>query len=74
MASPFDSETLEYMVLVNHEGQYSLWPGFRDPPAGWEIVGPKGKRRVCLDWIEQQWADMRPKSLAGQLQRSDARE
>ena len=65
MPGPFESETLDYLVLVNHEGQYSLWPGFRPPPAGWEAVGPKGKRRACLDWIEEHWTDLRPKSLAG---------
>jgi uncharacterized protein YbdZ (MbtH family) len=26
-------------------------------------VGPKGKKKECLDWVEQNWTDMRPKSL-----------
>jgi len=63
MTNPFENENGEYLVLVNHEGQYSLWPDFRDVPAGWTPVGPKGKRQICLDWIEENWTDMRPKSL-----------
>lgn len=63
MTNPFDDENGEFLVLVNHEDQYSLWPNFRDVPAGWKPVGPKGKRRECLDWIEANWTDMRPRSL-----------
>ena len=28
-------------VLVNDEGQHSLWPAFREIPAGWTSVGPE---------------------------------
>ena len=63
MTNPFENENAEYLVLVNHEGQYSLWPGFRDIPAGWTQTGPRGKRQECLDWIEANWTDMRPRSL-----------
>jgi uncharacterized protein YbdZ (MbtH family) len=63
MTNPFEDEDGEYLVLVNDEGQYSLWPGFRLIPAGWTAVGPKRKRQECLDWIETNWTDMRPKSL-----------
>ena len=63
MANPFENEDGEYLVLVNHEEQYSLWPAFREIPAGWSAVGPRGKRQECLDWIEATWTDMRPKSL-----------
>jgi MbtH protein len=63
MTNPFENENAEYLVLVNDEGQYSLWPTFRDIPAGWTQTGPKGKRRECLDWVEANWTDMRPRSL-----------
>jgi uncharacterized protein YbdZ (MbtH family) len=63
MTNPFEDENREYLVLVNEEEQYSLWPAFRDIPAGWSAVGPRGKRKECLDWIEANWTDMRPKSL-----------
>src|SRR5262249_11446257 len=63
MRNPFENEDGEYLVLVNHEGQHSLWPSFREIPAGWTATGPRGARQECLDWIEANWTDMRPKSL-----------
>jgi uncharacterized protein YbdZ (MbtH family) len=63
MTNPFEDENGEFLVLVNHEEQYSLWPAFRDVPAGWQTVGPRGSRKECLAWIEETWTDMRPKSL-----------
>lgn len=62
--NPFDDETAEFYVLVNAEQQYSLWPAFAAVPDGWTVTaGPDG-RQNCLDYIEQNWTDMRPKSLA----------
>jgi MbtH protein len=40
-------------VPVNDEGQYSWWPDFREVPAGWRETGPRGKRKLCLDWIDE---------------------
>ena len=68
MPNPFDSDTIDYRVLLNSEGQHSLWPAFRDIPTGWTAVGPTGKRQLCLDWIETHWTDIRPKSLADGVQ------
>ncbi len=73
MTNPFDDDEGDFLVLINDEGQYSLWPSFRDVPAGWTAVGPRGKRQVCLDYIEENWTDMRPKSLIEQMNR-DAEE
>lgn len=70
MTNPFDDENGEFLVLVNHEAQYSLWPTFREIPAGWNQVGPKGKRRECLDWIEANWTDMRPRSLIEAMEKN----
>lgn len=67
MTNPFEDENGEFIVLVNEEHQYSLWPTFRDVPAGWNAVGPRGSRQECLDYIEENWVDMRPKSLADQM-------
>jgi MbtH protein len=64
MANPFENEEAEYLVLMNDEGQCSLWPSGREIPAGWTAVGPKGKRQDCLNWVEANWTDMRPKSIA----------
>ncbi|MCQ6244827.1 MbtH family protein [Streptomyces malaysiensis] len=63
MSNPFDDADARYLVLVNDEGQYSLWPVFAEVPAGWAAVhGPDG-RQACLDHINENWTDMRPKSL-----------
>ncbi|HEX3558178.1 MAG TPA: MbtH family protein [Pyrinomonadaceae bacterium] len=67
MTNPFEDENGEFMVLVNAEQQYSLWPTFRDIPVGWTAVGPRGSRKECLDYIEENWTDMRPKSLVDQM-------
>ena len=67
MTNPFEDEDGHYLVLVNEEGQYSLWPSFREIPRGWEAVGPSGKRADCLAWIDRTWTDMRPLSLVRQM-------
>jgi MbtH protein len=61
--NPFENDEIEYRVLVNAEGQHSLWPAFREIPAGWSAVGPTGSRRASLDWIVAHWIDMRPTSV-----------
>lgn len=64
MTNPFDDESAEFYVLVNAEQQYSLWPAFAAAPDGWTVAaGPDGRQK-CLDYIEENWTDMRPKSLA----------
>ena len=72
MSNPFDDETAEFIVLVNDEGQYSLWPAHIDTPAGWALVGPRGPRQECLDFVEANWVDMRPKSLIADMERDAA--
>ena len=72
MTNPFENEEGEYLVLTNHEEQYSLWPSFREVPAGWTAVGPRGGRKECLDWIEENWTDMRPKSLREAMEQDAA--
>jgi MbtH protein len=63
MTNPFEDENGTYVVLINDEGQHSLWPEFIDVPAGWTVVHPPDKRQACLDYINENWTDMRPKSL-----------
>jgi len=53
----------EYVVVSNHEEQYSIWPAARELPAGWKTAGPVGSKDECLDYIEEVWTDMRPLSL-----------
>ncbi|RLK24891.1 MbtH protein [Micromonospora sp. M71_S20] len=63
MANPFDDESGTFVVLVNAEGQHSLWPVFAAVPDGWQTAfGPAG-RAECLAYVEASWTDIRPKSL-----------
>ena len=57
-----------YYVLINDEGQHSLWPVFADVPKGWEVIFGEDGRQACLDFIEKNWTDMRPKSLIRQME------
>jgi MbtH protein len=52
-----------FQVLVNAEGQYSLWPAAQSAPNGWTRVGPVGSNAECLAFVDAHWLDMRPKSL-----------
>jgi MbtH protein len=63
MTNPFEQADGTYMVLVNEEGQYSLWPAHIAVPAGWTIAKDKDTRQACVEWVDQNWTDMRPKSL-----------
>ncbi|HLN23060.1 MAG TPA: MbtH family NRPS accessory protein [Patescibacteria group bacterium] len=56
-------DDFEYQVLVNDEEQYSLWPSFKEVPAGWRQIGPVGAKQACLDYVSEVWRDMRPLSL-----------
>jgi MbtH protein len=63
------SETSEeiYVVVVNHEEQYSIWPEYKAIPTGWKTVGRSGLKQDCLDYIKETWTDMRPLSLRQQM-------
>ncbi|MGW5652732.1 4-hydroxyphenylpyruvate dioxygenase [Streptomyces humi] len=64
MTNPFEDTDAEYVVLVNEEAQYSLWPVFAAVPDGWTVALPATTRQQALDFVEAQWTDMRPRSLA----------
>ncbi|MFI6350925.1 MbtH family protein [Streptomyces sp. NPDC050560] len=57
-------------VLVNDEEQYSLWPSYLDVPAGWKETGTEGTREKCLEYVNEVWVDMRPRSLREQMERT----
>lgn len=65
--NPFDDDKGRFLVLVNDEGQHSLWPSFADVPTGWTVVHGESDRAECLEFIEQNWTDIRPKSLRDRL-------
>jgi MbtH protein len=58
-----ESKEPGYIVVINHEEQYSIWPDFKDIPAGWRDAGFRGAKSACLDHINTVWTDMRPLSL-----------
>ena len=72
MTNPFEDEDAQYLVLVNAEGQHSLWPTFVEIPEGWDKVFGEADRQACLEFIEKSWVDMRPKSLIDAME-NDAR-
>ncbi|BBX72918.1 MbtH family protein [Mycobacterium shinjukuense] len=61
--NPFDDEAGTFYVLVNGEEQHSLWPAFADVPAGWRVVFGADSRANCLAYVEENWTDIRPRSL-----------
>ncbi|NGO70811.1 MbtH family NRPS accessory protein [Streptomyces boncukensis] len=65
MSNPFENPDADYSVLVNDEGQHSLWPAFAEVPDGWTVAHGPAARQECLDYVETHWTDMRPASLAG---------
>ena len=63
VTNPFEDADALYLVLVNDEGQYSLWPAGIAVPDGWVTVHDADSRSSCLEYVEEQWTDMRPSSL-----------
>lgn len=61
-------DTTEYVTVVNHEEQYSIWPADRALPLGWRDTGKRGSKQECLDYIQEVWTDMRPLSLRRRME------
>ena len=61
-------------VLINDEGQHSLWPAFKEVPQGWTIAHKSDTRAACLEFINQNWTDMRPKSLIERMAKTGRRQ
>lgn len=61
--NPFDDENGEFHVVVNDEEQHSLWPTFAEVPGGWRIVAGPAGRAESIAYVEENWTDMRPRSL-----------
>jgi MbtH protein len=68
--NPFENNDHTYFVLVNDEGQHSLWPAFATIPDGWQAVFGEQPRQACLDYVEERWVDMRPNSLIKAMDRA----
>jgi len=68
-----EQEAEVYNVVVNEEGQYSIW---RDNlhmkvPKGWRFAGKTGPKSECLSYIKDVWTDMRPLSLQKAMEQSE---
>ncbi|GAA0583935.1 MbtH family protein [Kribbella sandramycini] len=61
--NPFDDENGEFLVVVNDEEQHALWPAFAQVPDGWRTVFGPGRRADALAYVEENWTDLRPRSL-----------
>ncbi|WP_433362635.1 MbtH family protein [Streptosporangium sp. CA-115845] len=57
---------MSFLVVLNDEEQYSIWPAGRELPAGWRAEGFEGDREGCLAHIDEVWTDMRPLSARGE--------
>ena len=70
---PPDGGARLYLVVVNDEEQHSIWRADKDLPNGWRAVGPPRAKKDCLEYIEAEWRDMRPRSLRSFSDRGSAR-
>lgn len=52
-----------FVVVVNHEEQYAIWPAGKPVPEKWREAGFDGTREECLAHIRVIWTDMRPASV-----------
>ncbi len=62
-----DTEDMKYKVVVNDEGQYSIWSVDRPNPDGWRDAPKSGSKSECLAYIKEVWTDMRPLSLRNKM-------
>jgi MbtH protein len=68
MANPFEDPNGTFLVLVNAEGQHSLWPDFVQVPPGWDVKFGPEQRQACVDYVDNNWLDMRPNSLIAAME------
>jgi MbtH protein len=60
VSNPFDDQGGTFVVLINDQGQHSLWPAAAEIPAGWSIAYEQNGRQACIEYIGKNWTDMRP--------------
>ena len=66
--NPFDDNEGRFRVLVNDEGQHSLWPAFAEVPGGWTVAFEENTREACLEYVEAHWTYLRPRSLSASME------
>jgi MbtH protein len=67
MYNNFTIDGDDFKVLINVEGQYSIWPSGKAIPEGWSYAGFSGSKESCTSYIDQNWLDMRPTSLISRV-------
>jgi MbtH protein len=68
MTTRTEDQGVSYSVVVNDDGQYSIWPTDAPVPAGWRETGVRGAKAECLARIKTAWTDMRPRSVRERLE------
>lgn len=58
-----ENEPRTWVVLINDEEQYGLFPAELPVPGGWSATGFRGAEDECVKYVDEHWTDMRPKSL-----------
>jgi MbtH protein len=61
-----------FMVVVNDQEQYAIWPAGCDLPAGWRSEGTHGDEQECVRRVEAVWTDMRPRDLREAMANKEA--
>ena len=64
MSAAEDQDTTIYRVVMNHEEQYSIWPDWKEIPAGWREPGAPGTKDECLAYIKGRVDRHAPAELA----------
>jgi len=62
-----DDDDRLYIVLINEEEQYSLWPSHKHIPAGWKSVGVSGSSAECMSYVDRVWTDITPLTVRKRL-------
>jgi uncharacterized protein YbdZ (MbtH family) len=70
MTNPFENNEASFLVLINDENQHSIWPDFIEIPKGWKTTHGPTSKADCLNFVESNWTDMRPRSLAQAMENS----
>src|ERR1700689_2914004 len=70
--NPFEDPDAKYLVLINDEGQHSLWPVFAGVPDGWEGIFGEAGRQECLEFIEKNRTHKAPNSLIKHMEEDAA--
>ena len=63
MKMDMNTDEQMYVVVINVEEQYSVWPVNKILPLGWFAEKKIGTKPECLAYIKEIWLDMRPLSL-----------